>query len=176
MAKMDAGMRAMQRKQRRQWAVLTMLLAAALVIGVVRLVHQGPEEVTASTTDETVDASSAGSVSEPVVPVEINWPVEVRRDLFAWESVFPEDEPTPEPEPVKAPPEPTAPMPDVASVTRAATQNVRLHAIIHGDDPIAMINNEVWREGQQVNGFRIVRIASRHIVISKDGIQITLEL
>lgn len=163
----------MEAKRRRQWIVLAALVLVAVVLGAVRMVQQIPSRATASNTP--VAANESESATElPSVPtaVDVTWPRELKRDLFAWEAVFEVEQPQEEEPVAEAPVE----RPDPAAVRRDAEREVALQAIIFGEEPIAMINGEVTKVGQTVAGFRVVRIEARRIVLEKENIEISLEL
>lgn len=174
----DAGTRAMEARRRRQWMALAVLMVVAVGIGAARLAQLVPARASADADDtaarpEQMDATEDRAAPE-LAPTEATWPVELERDLFAWDRVFPPpaDAPAEEAPTVVA----EAPAIDPAELQREAQRVVRVQAIVLGDDPIAMINGEVWRPGQVVEGFRIVRLRDRRIVLEKEGVEVILEL
>lgn len=174
---MDPGTRAMQARQRRQWIVFGVLSAIAVVIGITQLIETSPSSATAAPDlgQASGGAQQAASEATALRPVEVTWPVEVRRDLFAWENVFePVSEAEAEPEVVE--PEPIETGPDPAAIRAEAAKVVRLQAIIYGEEPIAMINGEVHRAGDRVGDFVLARIGPRKIFVVKDTVEVSIEL
>lgn len=170
----DPGTRAMQAKRRKQWMLLAVLAVVAVAIGAVRFAQSVPSPATASpNTASTPTATSDRDPADASLAFEVTWPVELERDLFAWERVFPAVEP-PETEPIEA--EAVEQTPDAAAVRAEAERTVKLQAIIFGEEPIAMINGQVWRQGQTIEGFHITRIESRRLVLRKHGVEVVLEL
>jgi len=61
---------------------------------------------------------------------------------------------------------------------RAQAQALSLQSTIVGDVdvPTAIINGEVLRVGDLINGFRVVDIAARTCTVEKANLRITLEM
>ena len=55
-------------------------------------------------------------------------------------------------------------------------QALTLQSTVMASDPLAVINNEIFRVGQQTHGFRITAIKPRHVTLEKNGTTLTLEM
>lgn len=59
---------------------------------------------------------------------------------------------------------------------RAEAKGLSLKSIMLGRAPTALINGQVLRTGQMINGFRLKTIASDCCIVSKDGIEVELRM
>lgn len=176
----DAGRRVIQVRQRRQKLVLAALVTVAAVIAVMRLLGSVPDEVTAVADRRAADAAQdqpRGPAAAPAPRIEVTWPVELARDLFAWESVLgplktgvAEDEPHADAQPPADVDTPELPRPDAEAIARQARATVRLEAILFESPPRALINGRLWREGEKIGPFRLQRIESEAVVVEKHGV------
>lgn len=106
----------------------------------------------------TLDAPSVQSSDLIAAPT-------IRRDLFHWESLRPESE-TPAPEVIITMPD--AP-PDAARI-------LHLQGVILGPAPVAVINGQHVRIGDEVHGFRLVRVERRRAALVRDGVAVEIEM
>ncbi len=186
----DPGKEAMQAKQRRQYYTLAGLLVVAGVLAVVRLLGDGPGTATAIESSssierqEGVDRSTDDREGEPgleaLARFEVTWPVEVQSDPFslkrAFESIDEDVGKEPEgPEDKEEEPE-EASLPDAAAIEREAQRSLRLGGILFDRPPRALINGRLWRQGDEIDGFRLKRIASDRIVVEKEDVEVKLKI
>lgn len=158
------GLRVMEIRRRRQWATLAVLAAAAVVLAIIRLPPRYSIVATASALPNPDHAGHRADQSRPsgqptAEPLLVAWPMELQRDLFEWEDL----------------PGPASSMP-VDALLREAQKSLTLQAILLSETPQAVINGRVWRCGQTVEGFRIVRIEPRRILVEKQQTEVEIEL
>jgi hypothetical protein len=153
------------------------LIAAA--VGV-RALWSGPQSAPAALVPEVTlppaptQGSAGTGAASTVAPAVIAWPKMVARDPFQSSLVYP---PAPKVDP-KVDPTPVVVMPptpapdDVAALAKAT---IHLKGTVLGDKPIAMMNGRVYRIGEYVEGFRVVQIEKRRVVVERDGAQVAIE-
>jgi len=102
-----------------------------------------------------------------------------QRDLFAIQA----DLFTPDPEAtkVKNPQDQTQAQPvDAQALHRAEiaeqAERLKLQSTILGESPRAMINSTLLAPGQQIEGFAVVRIESRRVLVERGGVLIELKM
>jgi hypothetical protein len=149
--------------------MLGILTSIAVLLAIFRLrpgaAHsdQGPASSSAmGVPDSESNHSTAGESDTTPVPIEVTWPIELRRDLFAGAE---------EPQPPRP-----APTVDVAAIRRDAAKNLKLVALIQGTPPRAVINGEPATEGDLLQGFRVLRITRDGVVVMKQGVTVELKL
>ncbi len=59
---------------------------------------------------------------------------------------------------------------------RAWVPTLKLQGTTLGNNPSAMINNQVYRLGELINRFKVTRIEPRQIVMKRGGVEITLPM
>ena len=61
---------------------------------------------------------------------------------------------------------------------RLRTQLAELHlkSTVMGEFPLAVINNEIFRQGQQIHGFRLAAIRPGQITLEKQGLSLVLDI
>ena len=59
---------------------------------------------------------------------------------------------------------------------RRWVRGLELQAAILGDEPTAMIDDQLYRVGDRVNGFAVTTIGARYVTLSKGEIEIRLEM
>jgi hypothetical protein len=62
----------------------------------------------------------------------------------------------------------------VAEAVREAASRLTLQSIIQGARPRAMINGQLLAPGQTVEGFVVTRIDQRHVLLTKNGVNVPL--
>lgn len=77
-----------------------------------------------------------------------------------------------------APPAPTAgaTVPSAEDLIRTQAMELHLQSTVMGDVPLAVLNGEVYRVGQDVHGFRIVAIGPGLTTVEKRGLTLTLRV
>lgn len=163
------GTQAIEAKRRRQWITLATLTITAIALIGIRMLGESPAPVTASNGfTETVRVAAASS--DTVQHIDVTWPVQLQRDLFAWETVF-------DLAPAEAqvqPPVETGP--DPAAIRLEATRSLKVTGIIMSEPAKALINGKLRLQGQTVDGFIIMRIDPRRVVVQKSGVEVAIEL
>jgi hypothetical protein len=159
------------RPQRGPWLWLTLGLAAGVAAASVFLQWERPSTVSPAPGREPMTASTTTLPPAPVaraaapLPVSTATPLPRRMHPPAALSV---ETPVPELEaaPIATPPP--------AHATRAATPSpapaLVLQAItVQDGHPVALINDRVLREGDEIDGVRIRRIGETEVEIERDG-------
>ncbi len=186
----DPGRQAMQARQRRQYYTLAGLLVVAGVLAVVRLIGDGPGTATAIESSASIERQNGADQTmndrgrerglEALARFEVTWPVEMHSDPFSLKRTFDsiDDDVGKEPEkPEDRKEEPEeASVPDAAAIEREAGRSLRLEGILFDRPPRALINGRLWRQGDEIDGFRIRHIASDRIVVEKEDVQVTLKI
>jgi len=172
-------------KDPKKASMIALLLVVALLLWGRFLMEHVPEMATAgpaAPVSSSVDGS--GELSGPIAPMTPDKPVVsvelaegVSRDLFRlprdkYEAV--EDE-TNGQEPEKSSAEPTDDRGWLRAVRQAADE-LSLQSVVTGDAPRAIINGQVVAPGERINGFTVVRVAERFVLIEKDGVKVRLNL
>ena len=63
-----------------------------------------------------------------------------------------------------------------AEEVRVATTGLKLQTTIMAGTKLALINGKLVREGEEVNGFVVLKIMQRHVELKMNGIEVTLEM
>ena len=159
-----AGEKLMEARRRRNRIALSLLLAVALGLvafrvqgrlGKARTIDHASEAVA---TRDLADASADGQI------IPVTWPIEAGRDPFVWD----EEEDAP---PTLPPPKPIA-----ADVEQDAQTSLHLQAILNDGSPGAMINGQIVRPGQVIEGFRVERVEKRRVIVVRDGVVVGIGL
>lgn len=109
--------------------------------------------------------------------VEVALPVTVKRDLFSFDAnpyrrpLVPQEEATgPNPGPEGA---------DEASrlaAVKDAAGRLRLESVMMGGSPHALINGVAVAPGEQIEGFTLLRVSDRNVLLKKNGFVIRLKM
>lgn len=135
---------------------------AVIAIGVLLVRSISPFPIASGAADRFDGREGSVPMKPPQAFDPASDSLEIRRDLFAWESVF--DSPAP------------MPAADPSEAARAASQALRLQAVMLGDEPRAVVNGRVYRVGEAVGEFVIRRIERRGIVVQKDDVAVNIDL
>jgi hypothetical protein len=92
----------------------------------------------------------------------------LRRDPFASKVVFPPKAVVDKSKPVEKPVDVNA------EVVAAAKRELRLTAVLFGDNPVAVISGKTYRVGDAVGSFRVERIAPFEVVVEQRGVRVVL--
>ncbi len=162
---------------RRKFGLMVGLLAVALLLWGRILVKQVPRQAIADPAQKKAPASTTPATPTPTgehkrIYVSLN--ETLRRDLFAVDlSQFAQitsgasDSITQEKSrPVIA---------DVDDAVNLAT-GLRLQSTVLGREPRAIVNGRTLAPGQDIRGFRVVRIHERHVVLERDGLTFVLKM
>ncbi|MFA9480199.1 hypothetical protein ACERK3_18150 [Phycisphaerales bacterium AB-hyl4] len=171
-------------KQDRKLALMLVLLMVGLLLwGRLLLQPSVPRTATAEPSRATAVVPDSGSVvkaSRPDRPVvEVELPDYLARDLFnfpsdefAWAAPKKAEQTTME---EKSGSERSDDQLRSATVRKAA-ENLRLRSVMMGENPSAVINGQVLRPGQQIQGFTLLEIAKRHVLLEQHGVIVRLRL
>lgn len=128
--------------------------------------------------------SGSGSVEtkHPKPEIQVALPQALIRNVFAHPADF--DAELAERLPSRsqaAKSEPNTPDPIVlerqhADEIHAQAAGLHLESIMQGAVPMAIVNGRVIRPGQRVDGFELKRVNETSVVLSKDGIEVRLEI
>ena len=167
-------------------ALIIVLLVVGLLLWGRLLLKQVPRTASAGggAAQVTEGATDGGALSGPILPREADKPTvrvalaqDLQRDLFAlprgaYEPI--KDERT------QAPPEKSAPEPTDESQRRSAVRQaaaeLSLQSVVSGEQPRAVINGQMLAKGQRIDGFTVVQVAKRFVLIRKDGVTVRLNL
>jgi len=181
------------RRDKKKTAILTVLALAAAVLVVRALLPKAPQTARAASSllVQPRSAAPAGQAAPAAPPASKaqaakgrkgkkpelasvdHMTREITRDIFRLNPrYFPQETAVKKPttQPGKA--GPLTP----ETVVQQQAQALLLESTIMSDSPVAMINGRMKRVGQEIHGFRIVKINDVSCVVSKDGIQVTLYL
>ena len=155
---------------------VVIITGLAIVLGAVcvRFLLPSPSKASAAGPKRgKADARQAGgpALPRPASSVEMNWPMELKRDPFVSTLVFPP--------PIKA----TPVQPEVEDeaklramkteeLVRAVRAHVKLNGTFLGAQPQAFINGKPCKVGDVVHGFVVRQIGARDVIVEKDGIQL----
>lgn len=63
-----------------------------------------------------------------------------------------------------------------AEEVRVAATGLKLKTTIMAAQKLALINGKLVREGEKVDGFEVLKIEQRHVLLKMNGIEVTLEM
>lgn len=154
------------RRARSPWSatarlsVLGILSLVAVVLGLMRLASNETRVALAEANPKGMSWPFNTAPYREVGPA-VTWPIELRRDLFAWETVF-------------ASTRAAADRDDV--IRRRVAEDILVQAIVFGDAPQAIVNGHVFRAGDSIGAYKVQRIERRYIVVERDGIEVQVDL
>jgi len=59
---------------------------------------------------------------------------------------------------------------------RLAAESLKLDSTIMGANPGAMVNGQMVREGSVVDGFRVLKIESRQMIVEREGVKLAVSM
>ncbi len=124
------------------------------------------------------DPLSERQTAEPLQPIELDLPALIGRDLFAVDaSRYPSrGNPAPLPEVVeKSRPDATDEVPKAREIVEQAAA-LRLHSTLHDGRERAVISGRLLAVGQEIDGFTLVRVMNRRVLLRKMGFEVWLEM
>ena len=157
------------------------LLVVGLLLWGRLLLKEVPQTATAGPDELVLSESSGSGLSDAVDPtrekIEVALPVSVKRDLFSFDA-------NPYRRPLLSQEEPTGPNPglegtDEASRLAAVKESagrLRLESVMMGGSPHALINGVAVAPGEQIEGFTLLRVSDRNVLLRKDGFVIRLKM
>jgi hypothetical protein len=152
---------AMNAKSRRQKVALIILVGIVILLVTIRSIRQIPKKAMG---DDTVDQPNASpnSTARVFKPVKVTWPVGLSRDVFS------DNEAPPPPQRIVTS--------NSGAITQEAAAKLELHGIILGNPSRAMINGHALSQGESIDGFYILSIETRRVVLKKQGVTVELKL
>lgn len=168
-----------QAKPKRSSVVVLVALSIVLAgIGVRWLLNRAPASSASAaprpapavaTTGATPQSAGRTAVKPSVsVTVPSARSTNFRRDPFASKVVFPPKSAVDNTKPLAKPVDVNA------EVVAAARRELRLTAILVGENPVAMISGKMYRVGDTVGTFRVERIAPLEVVVEQRGVRVVL--
>jgi hypothetical protein len=174
--------------EKRKAAMLAMLACFALLLWGRLLLKDVPRTAVANPSAPAAEAAADGAVGSKVTAASVLRPVvkvelsdAVNRDLFRFNSThFPLIEKAESPEPVakladkrsdEGEQQRTAEM-----AVRVAARRFSLQSTLLGQPSRALINNVLLEVGETIDGFELVEVRERLVVLKKDGIEVILEM
>ncbi|MBI1335680.1 MAG: hypothetical protein GC164_01810 [Phycisphaera sp.] len=123
------------------------------------------------------DPIDAGSATVKRVVVDVTIPADPGRDLFAWD-------PTRYPkvldnqavaEAGKLGPQRTDEVRE-ADMQAQAKKSLTLQSTVLGARPWALINGKVLLVGQEIEGFKLIEVLARGVIVEKESLRVQLEM
>ena len=134
----------------------------------------GADSKDASTTDKTP--------AKPAPVVYVNLFDRVSRDLFQFhDGFYPKEQTDEEPSVTQAKSadqttdEQEQQRLRIEAVRQAAGQ-LKLQSTLLGRNSRALINGELLKPGQQINGFELIAVGPRQVTVRRDGVEVVLEM
>ena len=165
---------------KRKLTVMLVLLGVAVVLWFRMTMTQTPQAATASTTPittaaEAVVAAEAAALARPVIDVELTERLD--RDLFALNPALftPINDGDSEEVEEKSGAKPSDEMSRPLAIRTEAAE-LKLATTMLGSRPRALINGQVLSVGDTVDGFKLLRILHRKVVVEKNGIRVLIEM
>jgi hypothetical protein len=171
---------------KKKLTLMVALMAMMLLLWGRLLLKQAPRTAIAdpSQTERTqqTEQAKASQSAQPMQVVyrqalEVDLPSVVRRDLFLFDKdryprvAFDTSDRDSEKSDTQTP-EVSRQIEEI----RRWVESLVLQGAVLGNPPRAMINNRVYRLGEKLNGFEIVQVEARQIVLRKDDIEIVLPM
>ena len=170
-------------KDKRKLGLMVVLIVVGLLLwGRLILTKDVPRTAVADPADVGAEAEAAAettpvaAVVRPVVYLALADRVE--RDLFQLNpQLFPpiEDHTDGAVDGLDEEPD-TSPDSRVQRVRTGAAEALSLQSTLQGAEPLALINGELLKVGDQVQGFTVTKIDSRRVTLRKDGVNVHLEM
>ena len=166
----------------RKAGLLVVLVAVSLLLWGRLLLKQVPQ--TASAVPATSVSETASILAEPIMPLEADKPVvrlqlteALPRDLFALKHLayVPTKDAITDQEAEKSAAEPVDDKARFKTARQAAAE-LNLQSIVTGGQPRAVINGQMLALGQRIEGFALVRIAERFVLVERDGVIVRIDL
>ncbi len=186
MEKMIQDLKRQLLADKKKLGVVVGLLAVGLLLWGRLLLKEVPKTATAVPQPAAGASAAANGQDRADLPedddryrvtVVMTMPTDLPRDVFALDkTAYRKAKST---STRKYEPKPQADTPDKEfRVARAieAARDLRLEGVIFGDDPSVIINGELLRQGQTIEGFTIHKIEERKVVLEMDGVHIRMSM
>lgn len=162
---------------KKKLCLMACLLAVAMLLWGRLLLKQVPRTATATENNAAADASGSNDGNDQAAQavhkvVYVDLPRTLERDLFALNDDGYEVLPDKLPKVAKLDEQPD----DVPSEPGYPITNLELQAVIRGHRPVAMINNKMYRPGQDIEGYTLVEVGDREAILKRGGTRYTLKL
>jgi hypothetical protein len=173
------------RRQKKQNLLLVVLaVVGAIVVGRLALARLGtvPARAAAQAAPEAAPANSSPAAAFDARREKylVNLDRRIERDIFRSNLPSRGDGATTRPEVRRQdganPAEGEEDQFRAESNVRAQAQSLSLQSTMLGSAPTAMINGQVMRKGDWINGFRLTRIDSQSVVVTREGAEVSLRL
>lgn len=155
--------------------VMLSLVAVGLLLWGRLLLKEPPRVATATPPSAAKTPAPAAPTDKRLPTVEVRLGQPARPDLFS----FSHDryKPTPKIAPVTTPaksPRSTADESQGVQAVVAAARRLKLQSVITGSEPHAMINDQMVKVGQVIEGFTVIAVRERFVVVQRDGTTIQI--
>jgi hypothetical protein len=153
------------------------LLAVGLLLWGRLLLKDVPKTATAEPKQQAVenDQDALAILQRSQSQVEVDWPADLPRDLFAFDASRYRrtltDDTVAEEE--KSPRALTDKDIKIEALRRRA-RDLTLQSVITGSDPRAMINGRLMQVGQSVDGFELLEIHERSVILRMQDVKLRL--
>jgi len=178
------------RRDKKKTALMVVLAAVAtgVFVQAARPTSTSPVQAASSAIKVPAAASASGSrAGEPASaapgrqdaakpPAKPASGVKITRDIFEPNPAYFPAQVAPRAPSPAAPPSEETPTKAKERTIRAQADSLRLQSTIASALPTAIINDLVLRQGDSVEGFRVIEIGTRTCVLEKQGVRVTLEL
>lgn len=166
---------------KKKLSVMVGLLGVAMLLWGRLLLEKVPRTATAEPAIAVTQSASADLSSGPIVIHPVVWidpAPALDRDLFALNPTAYQRvaaEPTETVRVAKSDLDPADEL-RAAQAVREAANRLTLQSILGGSRPVAMINGQLLATGQTIEGFTVSRIDQRHVLLTKAGVSVRLEM
>lgn len=164
------------RAQPRKSAVLAALAIVLVVVSVRTLMRSGmPSTAEAQVVEDPAQSDEGAALSAPQPAAgRVSLPRPLVRELPLDPFVLNVSQlPGAEPEGSEAVEIIT---PDAGEEIRELASSLVLQSTMYGEKPVACINGQLLRPGQQIEGFVVERVSATRVVLKKDGVEVALSL
>jgi hypothetical protein len=156
-------------------AVMLLLWGRLLLKEIPRTAVANP---TLSPVADTFDPQAMAESKMMLAKVEVDLPQTLSRDLFTLNLagyVSTQARPIVQVTAEKSDTKPSDEKLKAQQVHQAAN-GLKLQTTINAKEPLALINGHLLREGDSIDGFVLIKILHRHVILKMNGIEINLEM
>lgn len=177
-ASFDAGAQRMRAKTTRQRGILVILIATlGAWVGWQAFAAGSPDTSQAAQAPAVEgDSESTAADLRIVIAYEPENDYELSRCLFELAEADNVQQAVLQPPQLRESIQPAELPVDAEAVARDAAGRLVLRGVIYGRKNAALINGQYFREGEVVEGFRVIRISPAYVVVERDGVHVSLEL
>lgn len=162
---------------KKKLSMMIALLAVAMLMWGRLLLQRVPRTATADPVAvQAAQANGPTTTEYRILPVVTIEPApRLTRDLFALDAERYVKVAEATAAPAKSDPD-RADEERAAEAVHEAARRLSLQSIVQGSRPRAMVNGQLLAVGQKIEGFVLVRIDQRHVLMRKDGVEVPLSM